>query len=138
MNLNKVFLIGRLVQEVDFKITPNGTQVAFLNIATNRIYKDKNNQNVKETEFHKIIAWGKLAETCRNYLNKGRLILVEGRIHYRNWLTPNGEKRTTTEIIAENITFGPKSINESEDIEEDLTSFENTFNQDNNIWDIQF
>ncbi|GIW65830.1 MAG: hypothetical protein KatS3mg094_349 [Candidatus Parcubacteria bacterium] len=138
MNLNKVFLIGRLVQEIDFKITNNGTQIAILNIATNRIYKDKNNQNIKETEFHRIIVWGKLAETCKNFLNKGRLIFVEGRIHYRNWLTPDGQKKSITEIIAENIIFGPKNIADDEYVNEELTDFENSFSQETDIWDIKF
>ncbi|MEM5782425.1 MAG: single-stranded DNA-binding protein, partial [Candidatus Aenigmatarchaeota archaeon] len=93
MNLNKVFLIGRLVQDVDFKIVPTGTQLAVLNIATNRIYKDKNNQTQKETEFHKVIAWGKLAETCRDFLTKGSLVFIEGRLHYRTWLAQDGTKR---------------------------------------------
>jgi single-strand DNA-binding protein len=137
MNLNKVFLIGRLVQEVDFKVLPQtGNQIAILNLATNRTYKDRNNQNITETEFHKIVIWGKLAETCKNYLNKGRLVFVEGRIHYRTWLTPEGQKRQTTEIIAENIIFGPKTM-EEENIEE-FKDFENNLNQEANIWDIQF
>lgn len=136
MNLNKVFLIGRLVKEVDFRIISTGNQVAVLNIATNRVYKDRNNQNITETEYHRVIAWGKLAETCKNYLNKGRMIFVEGRIHYRQWLTPGGEKKFTTEIIAENIRFGPKTA--EEETTEELKDFETNFEEESNIWDIQF
>jgi single-strand DNA-binding protein len=139
MNLNKVFLIGRLVQDVDFKITPtNSLPLAILNIATNRVFKDRNNQIKTETEFHKVIAWGKLAETCRDYLSKGRLVFVEGRIHYRNWLTPEGIKKTSTEIIAENIKFGPKQ-EEHIDVVEEFKDFEETINsQETDIWNIQF
>ncbi|MGC8982066.1 MAG: single-stranded DNA-binding protein [Minisyncoccia bacterium] len=138
MNLNKVFLIGRLVQDVDFKITPTGTPLAVLNIATNRIYKDRNNQAQQETEYHRVIAWGKLAETCRDYLNKGRLLFIEGRLHYRTWLSQDGTKRTQTEIIAENIRFGPKGL--SEEVPEELDEFkeekENHIPPD--IWEISF
>lgn len=135
MNLNKVFLIGRLVKEIDFRISSSGNQVAVLNIATNRTYRDKNNQNINETEFHRIIVWGKLAENCKNYLTKGRLILIEGRIHYRNWLTPDGQKKFITEIIAENIIFGPKT---TEETTEEFKDFETNFEQEDNIWEIQF
>ena len=111
MNLNKVFLIGRLTQDVDYRELNSGTPVATINIATNRFYKDKTGEQRKETQFHRIIAWGKLGELAKNYLAKGGLVLVEGRITYRNWLTPSGEKKYQTEIIAENITFGPRSSN---------------------------
>jgi single-strand DNA-binding protein len=113
MNLNKVFLIGRLVQDVDFKITPtNSLPLAILNIATNRVFKDRNNQIKTETEFHKVIVWGKLAETCRDYLSKGRLVFVEGRIHYRNWLTPEGIKKHQQKLLQKilNLDQNKKSI----------------------------
>jgi single-strand DNA-binding protein len=121
MNLNKIFLIGRLVQDVDFKIAPTGTPLAILNIATNRVYKDRNNQTQKETEYHKVIAWGKLAETCRDYLSKGRLLFVEGRLHYRTWLSQDGTKRT--EACPD----------------EELEAFKETkHDTPPDIWDIQF
>jgi len=138
MNLNKVFILGRLVQDTDFKIAPSGTPIAIINVATNRTYKDRNGITRTETEFHRVVAWGKLAELCRDYLIKGQLILVEGRIHYRTWLSADGTKRTTTEIIAENITFGPKpsvEISESEEIPEELKEFEEP---PPDIWEIQF
>jgi len=108
MNLNKVFLIGRLTQEVDFRYLPSGTSIATLNLATNRVYKDRTGNLKEEVEYHKVVAWGKLAELCRQYLNKGRLVFVEGRIRSRNWLDNEGNKRVSYEIIAENIRFGPK------------------------------
>lgn len=138
MNLNKAFILGRLVQDVDFKIAPSGTPIAIINIATNRSYRDKNGINRTETEFHRVVAWGKLAELCRDYLAKGQLILVEGRIHYRTWLSTDGTKRVTTEIIAENITFGPKpslETSETEEITEELKEFEEP---PPDIWEIQF
>lgn len=135
MNLNKVFLIGRLVQDVDFKISPSGTPIAILNLATNRSYKDKTGELKTETEFHRVVSWGKLAELCRDYLSKGRLLFIEGRIHYRTWLASDGTKRTTTEIIAENIIFGPKSAIEIEEVPEEIKEFEEA---PPDIWDIQF
>ncbi|MER3570344.1 MAG: single-stranded DNA-binding protein [Patescibacteria group bacterium] len=108
MNLNKVFLIGRLTQEVDFRYLPSGTAIAVINLATNRAYKDKSGNLKEETEYHKVVAWGKLAEVCRQNLNKGRLIFVEGRIKSRSWVDAQGNKRISYEIIAENIKFGPK------------------------------
>lgn len=108
MNLNKVFLIGRLTQDVDFRYLPSGTALTVINLATNRIYKDKLGNIKEEVEYHKVIAWGKLAELCRQYLNKGRLIFVEGRIRSRTWLDSQGNKKISYEIVAENIRFGPK------------------------------
>lgn len=138
MNLNKVFLIGRLVQDIEFKVVPSGTPIAIINLATNRTYKDRNGINRTETEFHRVIAWDKLAELCRDYLKRGQLIFVEGRIHYRTWLSADGSKRITTEIIAENIVFGPKpslEILESEEIPEELKEFEEP---PPDIWEIPF
>lgn len=108
MNLNKVFLIGRLTQEVDFRYLNSGSPLAILNLATNRVYKDRNSNLKEEVEYHRIVAWGKLAELCRNYLSKGRLVFVEGRIRSRTWVDTQGNRRTSYEIIAENIRFGPK------------------------------
>jgi single-strand DNA-binding protein len=108
MNLNKVFLIGRLTQEVDFRYLPSGVAIATLNLATNRVYKDKTGNFKEDVEYHKVVAWGKLAELCHQHLTKGRLIFVEGRIRSRSWLDNNGNKRISYEIIAENIRFGPK------------------------------
>ncbi len=115
MNLNKVFLIGRLTQDVDFRYLPSGTALAILNVATNRVYKDRVGNLKEETEYHKVVAWGKLAELAHKYLSKGRLVFVEGRIHSRNWLDSQGNKKLSYEIIAENIRFGPRgSIIETE------------------------
>lgn len=109
MNLNKVFLIGRLTQEVDFRYLPSGNPLAVLNIATNRIYKDRTGNTKEEAEYHRVVAWGKLAELCRNYLNKGRLVFVEGRLRSRSWVDTQGNRRSSYEIVAENIRFGPRS-----------------------------
>lgn len=129
MNLNKVFLIGRLVQEVELRYLPSGSPVATLNIATNRAYRDKQGNLKEETEYHRVIAWGKLGETCKQFLTKGRLVFVEGRIRSRSWIDTQGNKRTSFEIIAETIRFGPKpgsaeTEKSAEEVEADLEAYQ--------------
>lgn len=141
MNLNKVFLIGRLTQDVDFKVLSSGAMLAVLSIATNRIYKDKLGNTKEEAEYHRVITWGKLAEICHKYLTKGRLIFVEGRIRSRSWLDQQGIKRISYEIIAENISFGPKpgfseTEKELESLEAELDSYKLESEKDLNNFDI--
>lgn len=143
MNLNKVFLIGRLTQEVDFKYLPSGTPLANLNLATNRVYKDKTGNLKEEVEYHKVVVWGKLAELCRQYLSKGRLIFVEGRIRSRTWLDTEGNKRVSYEIIAENIRFGPKpglseTEKELEEIESELDAYKPESPEEFGLLDIPY
>jgi single-strand DNA-binding protein len=114
MNLNKVFLIGNLTRDVNLKTTPTGQPVADFGVATNRVWVDQNGQKQQETEFHNIVVWGKMAELCSQYLTKGRLVFVEGRIRTRSWQDNNGQKRKRTEIIAENIQFGPRFTAQTE------------------------
>ncbi|MFA5360592.1 MAG: single-stranded DNA-binding protein [Candidatus Paceibacterota bacterium] len=114
MNLNKVFIIGNLTRDVDLRSTPSGQSVANFGVATNRVWVNASGQKQQEAEFHNIVVWGKMAELCNQYLSKGRLVLVEGRIRTRSWVDQNGQKRTRTEIIAENINFGPKRAQEEE------------------------
>ncbi|MGB9763190.1 MAG: single-stranded DNA-binding protein [Minisyncoccia bacterium] len=114
MNLNKVFLIGNLTNDVNLKATPSGQSVASFSIATNRIWVDNKGQKQQETEFHNIVVWGKMAELCNQYLSKGRMVLIEGRLKTRSWQDSNGQKRMRTEIIAENIQFGPRSFKEAD------------------------
>ncbi|MDQ5882887.1 MAG: single-strand DNA-binding protein [Patescibacteria group bacterium] len=112
MNLNKVFLIGNLTRDVTLKTTPTGQSVAEFGLATNRVWLGNNNQKQQEVEFHNIVVWGKMAELCNQYLAKGRMVFIEGRLRTRTWQDSNGQKRFKTEIIAENIQFGPKSFKE--------------------------
>ncbi len=112
MNLNKVFLIGNLTRDVTLKTTPTGQSVAEFGLATNRVWMGANSQKQQEVEFHNIVVWGKMAELCNQYLAKGRMIFLEGRIRTRSWQDNTGQKRYRTEIIAENIQFGPRSMKE--------------------------
>ncbi len=110
MNLNKVFLIGRLTRDPESRTLPSGQAVSAFGLATNRVWINPENQEKQEqTEYHNIVAFGKLAEICNQYLNKGSLVLVEGRIQTRNWQDQNGETKYRTEIIAERLQMGPKS-----------------------------
>lgn len=114
MYLNKIFIIGNLTRDVDLRTTPSGKSVANFSVATNRVWTDVSGQKQQDTEFHNVVVWGKMAELCNQYLAKGRLVLVEGRIKTRSWVDSNEQKRTKTEVIAENITFGPRRIQEEE------------------------
>ena len=101
--VNKAILIGRLGKDPEVRYTPDGTMVTNFNVATDEQWKDKSGEKVQKTEWHRIVAFGKLAEICGNYLVKGKLIFVEGRIQTRSWEDKEGVKRFTTEIIANNM-----------------------------------
>jgi single-strand DNA-binding protein len=101
--VNKVILVGRLGKDPEVRYTPDGTMVTNFNLATDEQRKDKNGEKIQRTEWHKIVTWGKLAEICGNYLVKGKLVFVEGRIQTRSWEDKEGVKRYTTEIIASNM-----------------------------------
>jgi len=107
MNLNKVFLIGNLTRDPETRALPSGQSVASFGIATNRIYK-KDGKQEKQTEFHNIVAFGRLAEICSQYLTRGKMVLVEGRLVNRNWEAKDGTKKNRTEVIMENMQMGPK------------------------------
>ena len=109
MNLNKVFLIGRLTADPQLRSTASGTQVASFSIATNRVWNDKNGQKQEAVEFHNVVVWGRQAELASRFLNKGSLLLVEGRLQTRDWEGKDGQKRKTTEIVCERQQLGPRS-----------------------------
>jgi len=108
MNLNKVFLIGNLTKDPELKTLPSGSSVVSFSIATNRVWKDKMGQKQQDTQFHNIVSFGKQAEIIKQYMAKGSMIMVEGRIQTRSWDAPDGSKKYMTEIIAESVQFGPK------------------------------
>jgi single-strand DNA-binding protein len=115
MNLNKVFLLGNLTADPEMRSTPSGQPVCNFRIATNRIWIDKNTgQKQQRTEYHTVVAWQKLATIASQYLSKGRLVFVEGRLATRSWEDPSGNKRFRTEIIAENLQLGPKPSKQKE------------------------
>jgi len=100
MSVNKVILVGRLGRDPESRFTASGQPVCNFSLATDRSYRDRNGQTQKQTEWHKIVVWGKLAEICQKYLKKGSQIFVEGRIQSRQWEDQQGQKRTAFEIVA--------------------------------------
>ncbi|MFA6228226.1 MAG: single-stranded DNA-binding protein [Patescibacteria group bacterium] len=109
MNLNKAIIIGNLTANPEVKKTASGQTIANFSIATNRVWTNQQGVKQEQAEFHSIVAFGRLAEIVGQYLAKGRLCMVEGRIQTRNWVDTNNVKHWKTEIVAENIQLGPRS-----------------------------
>lgn len=104
-SVNKVILIGNLGADPELRYTPGGQAVATFNIATNESWKDKNGQDQDKTEWHRVVVWGKVSENCAQYLAKGRTVYIEGRLQTREWNDKEGNKRYTTEIVANTVQF---------------------------------
>lgn len=107
MYLNKAMVFGNLTRDPELKALPNGGQVCNFSIATNRVYKKQDGSKAEEVEFHNIVAYGRTAELCGQYLKKGSSAYIEGRLKTRTWEGEKG-KQYRTEIIAETIQFGPR------------------------------
>jgi single-strand DNA-binding protein len=103
MSVNKVILVGRLGRDPETRYTGGGQAVANFSVATDETFKDRNGERQKRTEWHKIVVWGKQAEIAQQYLKKGSLIFIEGRIQSREWQDKEGQKRTSFEIVASNF-----------------------------------
>ncbi|HCX27985.1 MAG TPA: single-stranded DNA-binding protein [Candidatus Portnoybacteria bacterium] len=108
MNFNKAIVLGNLTRDPETRTLPSGQPVCNFSVATNRIYTDKSGQKQQTAEFHNVVAFGKLADICSRYLNKGKIVLVEGRIQTRSWQAQDGSKRYRTEIVMENMQLGPR------------------------------
>jgi single-strand DNA-binding protein len=104
-SVNKVILVGNLGRDAELRYTPGGAAVATLNLATTEVWNDKNQQKQEKTEWHRVVLWGKQAESLQEYLTKGKQIYVEGRLQTRQWDDKDGNKRYTTEIKADRITL---------------------------------
>jgi single-strand DNA-binding protein len=104
-SVNKVILVGNLGRDSELRYTPGGAAVATLNLATTEVWNDRNNQRQEKTEWHRVVLWGKQAESLQEYLTKGKQIYVEGRLQTRQWDDKDGNKRYTTEIKADRITL---------------------------------
>ncbi len=105
MSVNKVIIVGRLGQDPEIRYTQGGAGVATINIATSENWLDKSGQKQERTEWHRVVVWGKQAENCAQYLKKGRQVYVEGRLQTRQWQDQAGNKRYTTEVVAQNVQF---------------------------------
>lgn len=101
--LNRAELIGNVTRDPELKTTQSGQNVTSFSIATNRYWKDAAGQKQERAEFHNVVAWGKLAEICTQYLAKGRKVYACGRLQTREWETSDGQKRMTTEIILDDL-----------------------------------
>ena len=103
MSLNKVILIGRLGNDPEVRYTASGMAVANFSLATNEVFKDKDGNRQERTEWHRIVAWGRLGERCGEYLSKGKQVYIEGTLRTRSWEDKNGNKRWTTEVNLQNM-----------------------------------
>jgi single-strand DNA-binding protein len=103
--VNKVILVGNLGADPQIRYTPQGTAVANFSLATTERFTNKNGERESRTEWHRIVAWGRLAEICNEYLKKGKQIYIEGRIQTRQWDDKDGNKKFTVEIIAQNMVM---------------------------------
>lgn len=103
MNLNRAMIIGNLTRDPEVRTTPSGQTVANFGVATNHVWTDSAGVKQEKTEFHNLVAWGKLAEICGQFLGKGRKVYVEGRLQTREWEGQDGVKRYRTEIVVENM-----------------------------------
>ena len=102
-SLNKVELIGNLTRDPELRYTPTGAAVCTIGLATNRYWTTESGEKKEETEFHRVVAWNKLAELCSQLLVKGRKIYVEGRLRTNAWQTADGQPRSTTEVVIEDM-----------------------------------
>lgn len=108
MNLNLSVVAGRLTRDPELKALPSGGSVASFSLATNRNYKDRDGNYQEQVEYHNIVVFGKVAENCAQFLRKGALALVEGRMQTRSW-EKDGQKMYRTEVVADRVQFGPRT-----------------------------
>lgn len=108
MNVNKVLIVGNVAADPEVRTTPSGQSVTSFRVATNRIWNDKEGQRQQKAEFHSVVAWRRLAEIAGQYLKKGSLVFIEGRLETRSWEDNTGTRKYRTEIIAENLQLGPR------------------------------
>lgn len=104
-SINKVFLMGNLTRDPELRYVPSGTAVANFTVAVNRVYATQTGEKKEEVTFVRIVVWGRRAEVCGEYLSKGSPVFVEGRLRTRSWQTPDGQNRSTIEVIASNVQF---------------------------------
>lgn len=105
MSVNKVILVGRLGQNPEVRYTPSGSAVGNFSVATSDAWTDKAGQKQEKTEWHRVVVWGKIAETCGQYLTKGRQVYIEGRLQTRQWQDKDGQTKYTTEVQAQTVQF---------------------------------
>ena len=117
MNLNKAFILGNLTRDPDVRALPSGQNVVNFAIATNRVWNDKAGARQEDVQFHNVVVFGRMADTCAKYLSKGKMVLIEGRIQTRSWDAQDGTKKYRTEIVAEAVQLGPRLAGQSQQAE---------------------
>lgn len=126
-SLNKVLLIGNLTRDPELRYTPTGAAVCTIGLATNRYWTTESGEKKEEVEYHRVVAWNKLAELCSQLLSKGRKIYVEGRLRTNTWQAQDGSQRTTTEVIIEDmILLDPKRTTAGEESQDPRDMGEST------------
>ncbi len=105
VSVNRMIIIGNLGSEPEMRFTPNGRPVTSFSVATNRRYTTSDGERREETEWFTVVTWGRLAEQCNQFLAKGRLVYVEGRLHSHSWEGQDGQKRYRNEIVADRVSF---------------------------------
>lgn len=110
MNLNKAFIMGRVTADPEVRTTPMGDRVASFNVASNRVWNDKSGAKKEAVEFHNVVLWGRQADIAGQFLVKGSVVFIEGRLQTRSWQGKDGVTRRVTEIIGERIQLGPRPM----------------------------
>jgi single-strand DNA-binding protein len=108
MDLNRVILVGRVTADPQVRSTPGGQSVTTIGVATNRTWTDKAGAKQEEVEFHNVVIWGRQAEIAGQYLTKGAMVLVEGRLQTRSWTNKQGQQQKSTEVMCERFQLGPR------------------------------
>ncbi|MCL5406926.1 MAG: single-stranded DNA-binding protein [Patescibacteria group bacterium] len=135
-SLNRAQLVGNVTRDPEMRYTPNGQAVCSFSVATNRRWRDKDGNNQEQTEFHNVVAWGKVAEIIAQYVKKGHKIYIEGRLQTRTWEGQDGGKRNRTEIVMEDFVFlTPKGVSGTEsspNLGEDIKEFSPSIEKEEN------
>jgi single-strand DNA-binding protein len=116
--VNRVTLVGRLTRDPEMATSPKGTAIAKMRLATNSYSKDEDGNRIENVEYHSLVAFGRTATVCQEYLGRGKLIYVEGKLRSREWDGKDGVRRTTTEVVVDNLQIlSPRQDNTSEPAE---------------------
>lgn len=131
--LNRVTIMGRIVNDIELKQTPSGVSVATIRIACERDIKDKDGN--KQTDFFDVVAWRSMADFLSRYFSKGRMVILEGRMQNREWTDKNGNKRVSTEIVADSAYFGDSKTQDSRrgDLEQKVEAFAEIAEEDGEL-----
>ena len=130
-NLNKVMIIGNVGTDPEMRFTPSGNPVTTFRIATSRTFTTSEGERKQETEWFTVVTWNKLAESCNQFLSKGRRAYVEGKLRTRTWDGKDGQKRTSVEIVADRVLFLDRSGQSVSPLSEEIEIGEGGLEADN-------